>query len=382
MFISFPFLSFPLLFQPRRFSRSRARAKDGSGPTPIPAMSNDETEGSASIVDLAVGCSWLSRPLETGPGGPKVCAEFEDEGCRLMGRPTAQAVDAKCPPYRLRGPPCGTCRGGESQGATVYKSRLIATCLYSPSPGRATGWAIMGHCFTPGHCHFAPRHLLVRGVLNSHRNLESHQVTLPFFFPIMFIRKAYRDQRRASPNCFLSRHEQRWSRAPQAKVQRRIALKSAPADPEAGGIPSMEEQPARLGLGPKVDNPPHNVNNMILGTALLWIGWFGFNGGSALGGNRQLRCRGRVQDHMPSEGQSSGNHSNFYYHSPIQHLCFEKLCPSPFPVRSNIKRPAHTLSLQPPKLCSSCIVFLAHNILTKLKSTNVETSPGPVASTQ
>lgn len=30
---------------------------------------------------------------------------------------------------------------------------------------------------------------------------------------------------------------------------------------------------------------PHNVNNVVLGTALLWIGWFGFNGGSALGGN-------------------------------------------------------------------------------------------------
>jgi ammonia channel protein AmtB len=33
------------------------------------------------------------------------------------------------------------------------------------------------------------------------------------------------------------------------------------------------------------DDSPHNANNIVLGTALLWIGWFGFNGGSALGGN-------------------------------------------------------------------------------------------------
>lgn len=36
---------------------------------------------------------------------------------------------------------------------------------------------------------------------------------------------------------------------------------------------------------PASDTAPHNVNNIVLGTALLWIGWFGFNGGSALGGN-------------------------------------------------------------------------------------------------
>jgi ammonia channel protein AmtB len=59
---------------------------------------------------------------------------------------------------------------------------------------------------------------------------------------------------------------------------------NAVVDPEAA-IPLPEEQDPRLGLGPEADDPPHNVNNMILGTALLWIGWFGFNGGSALGGN-------------------------------------------------------------------------------------------------
>lgn len=36
---------------------------------------------------------------------------------------------------------------------------------------------------------------------------------------------------------------------------------------------------------PSGHNPPHDVNNVVLGTTLLWIGWLGFNGGSALGGN-------------------------------------------------------------------------------------------------
>lgn len=32
---------------------------------------------------------------------------------------------------------------------------------------------------------------------------------------------------------------------------------------------------------------PHNMSNVFLGTAFIWFGWFGFNGGSALQPNMQ-----------------------------------------------------------------------------------------------
>jgi ammonium transporter, Amt family len=38
-------------------------------------------------------------------------------------------------------------------------------------------------------------------------------------------------------------------------------------------------------LGKRADTtaPPHHLTNVFVGTALLWFGWFGFNGGSAIG---------------------------------------------------------------------------------------------------
>lgn len=40
----------------------------------------------------------------------------------------------------------------------------------------------------------------------------------------------------------------------------------------------------RIGLG-KESMAPHNLTLSVLGASLLWVGWFGFNGGSALGAN-------------------------------------------------------------------------------------------------
>lgn len=45
----------------------------------------------------------------------------------------------------------------------------------------------------------------------------------------------------------------------------------------------------RLGHGDE-PMPPHNLTYTALGAAMLWVGWFGFNAGSALAANRLATC--------------------------------------------------------------------------------------------
>ena len=45
----------------------------------------------------------------------------------------------------------------------------------------------------------------------------------------------------------------------------------------------------RLGYG-KEEMRPHNLTYTALGAAMLWVGWFGFNAGSALGAGRLAAC--------------------------------------------------------------------------------------------
>ena len=54
-----------------------------------------------------------------------------------------------------------------------------------------------------------------------------------------------------------------------------------------GALAVVMALPHRKKLEPELDTDPHNIPFVALGTALLWFGWFGFNGGSALGANEQ-----------------------------------------------------------------------------------------------
>ena len=53
-----------------------------------------------------------------------------------------------------------------------------------------------------------------------------------------------------------------------------------------GALAVVMALPHRKKLEPELDTDPHNIPFVALGTALLWFGWFGFNGGSALGANQ------------------------------------------------------------------------------------------------
>lgn len=52
----------------------------------------------------------------------------------------------------------------------------------------------------------------------------------------------------------------------------------------------------RLGFGQE-PMPPHNLTYTAIGAAMLWMGWFGFNGGSAVGSNA-LAVNGMISTHF------------------------------------------------------------------------------------
>ena len=51
---------------------------------------------------------------------------------------------------------------------------------------------------------------------------------------------------------------------------------------------------------PTTPMPPHNLTMTLIGTAMLWVGWFGFNGGSALAASGQAGMAVAVTQISPS----------------------------------------------------------------------------------
>jgi Amt family ammonium transporter len=63
---------------------------------------------------------------------------------------------------------------------------------------------------------------------------------------------------------------------------------SPTTNPEAvadGPAPGVEDPNLELEMQHLEASENHSVTNIVLGTTLLWFGWFGFNGGSAQGAN-------------------------------------------------------------------------------------------------
>ncbi len=74
----------------------------------------------------------------------------------------------------------------------------------------------------------------------------------------------------------------------------------------------------RLGYG-KIPMEPHNISLIVLGGALLWTGWFGFNAGSAGGSsikrNKCIRCNSGCYSNGSSNlgTDSMGSHRKAFY---------------------------------------------------------------------
>jgi ammonium transporter, Amt family len=95
-------------------------------------------------------------------------------------------------------------------------------------------------------------------------------------------------------------------------------------------IPPNPPQNPQAHQRPPEDTESYNLANVVLGTVLLWIGWFGFNGGSALGANLRA-VSACVSTHLAA---CSGGVTLCLLRSISEHYFPEKK-PNPVPPQGN-----------------------------------------------
>lgn len=70
------------------------------------------------------------------------------------------------------------------------------------------------------------------------------------------------------------------------------------------------------------DFKPHNISNVFLGTALLWMGWFGFNAGSALAATPRAGMAGLVTTVAASAGALAWVFIDYLYSRKLSGIAF------------------------------------------------------------
>ena len=114
--------------------------------------------------------------------------------------------------------------------------------------------------------------------------------------------------RRSSPRgrCSSTRRSRTGSGAAASSAPPAWARSTSPAARSSTSPPAPPRSPAAIFVGKRPGYPggrfvPHNVPMVMLGAAILWFGWFGFNAGSALGAGG-LAASAFVATHLGAAG--------------------------------------------------------------------------------
>ena len=70
------------------------------------------------------------------------------------------------------------------------------------------------------------------------------------------------------------------------------------------------------------DFKAHNVSYVLLGTALLWFGWFGFNGGSAIASTPRAAMAALVTVVSAASGGLSWTLTEYFYTKKLSAVAF------------------------------------------------------------
>jgi len=128
----------------------------------------------------------------------------------------------------------------------------------------------------------------------------AHPLALPPIAPFVGEEQTHQNQETTAMDTALTSSTSIAANAPMTEAEPSSSAQTTAGTQPTTALPPGEQNPQAVGcdvergagrtvfdLVKNPNNAPFNVTNAILGTSLMWFGWFGFNGGSALGMNER-----------------------------------------------------------------------------------------------